>query len=589
MRHTLAIVLLAGCAGTSDSGTDPGGVPSNGHGAIFKGPLVEGSEVEWEMLDDNAVETGDEGETYVTNHLGDYELEMPSRGFIKVEAEGAFFDEATGGLKEVPIKLATYARVEPGQDVSVQINLLTDLIADRMLAELEAGVDYDEAQPALLAELHDALGIGVSDSAPQMPDQLSPWGDSDAQAYLLAVSAVLARAGEDLRLAGGGDIDVLLDDLRTDFAADGEIDADLQALIKQAEGNLDPDLATVSLQLLVKDLGESRQVPDLHRILDTDLDGIVNDDDNCPYVSNPDQAASAGSWGDACDDRFLSIDTTSGSGCGVRAVDGRIVCWQIDVPGFGGTAPRPDVKPTGAYTPWPSDEGLTGTYVHVSVDEYQICAVDTEGDLACWSPALGRFEVAGDFVRVEASRNRACAMDADGLATCVDPVGTVLVDELGPLRDLALVDGDQLLVADWEGTLAWVDLGAGLAGYALPDGAFIQVESGGERSVDQPWACALSESGAVACTGEHSLVDAAPAGDGYVDLAVGDGVACVQRDGEPAECWRAEDACPSLTDAPVGLTELTAEGCVTCGLDANGFGTCWPRKWYGERISYASF
>ncbi len=91
----------------------------------------------------------------------------------------------------------------------------------------------------------------------------------------------------------------------------------------------------------------------------------------------------------------------------------------------------------------------------------------------------------------------------------------------------------------------------------------------------------------MACFGESALVDDAPTGTGFTQLAVGGSVACVAKDGQTPVCWRDEEACPALDATPAGLDGLTAGGCQVCGTDSDEFGVCGPRKWYGERISYA--
>jgi hypothetical protein len=364
MRAPLLSLLLVACAGgngagTASGGTPPGGTPQGADGAVFKGPLAEGSEVEWVRLDAEGFETDEEGEAYITNHLGDYSLTMPSEGFLKIEAEGAYFDEATGGQKEVPIKIATYVRLEPGEPVAVQINLLTDLLSTRMLDRLQDGQEYDDALVELEDELFDALDIGFGEPLALSAHQVSPWEDTYESAYLFAVSAVIAEAAEAQRLGGEGDIDTLLETIREDFRDDGGIEPGISSVLADAELTLDPDLAVTSIRMLAADLGEDRPIPDPHRVLDSDGDGVVNADDNCRYVANPDQAADGGySWGDACDDRLLAISTGDETGCGVRAVDGSLVCWDSSLGRFGGTAPSPLVMPAGRVSPWPAVDGL---------------------------------------------------------------------------------------------------------------------------------------------------------------------------------------------------------------------------------------
>ncbi len=79
MRRQLVLAsLLAAACSNHDTGTSPGGTPSSANGFIFKGPLVKGSEIEWELLDKNAAETGKEGEADILNYLGTTPWSFPT-------------------------------------------------------------------------------------------------------------------------------------------------------------------------------------------------------------------------------------------------------------------------------------------------------------------------------------------------------------------------------------------------------------------------------------------------------------------------------------------------------------------------------
>ena len=56
------------------------------------------------------------------------------------------------------------------------------------------------------------------------------------------------------------------------------------------------------LQARFDELGWAEPVPDLNRVIDSDLDGLANADDNCRLVANADQAdADQDGIGDACE------------------------------------------------------------------------------------------------------------------------------------------------------------------------------------------------------------------------------------------------------------------------------------------------
>jgi hypothetical protein len=225
------------------------------------------------------------------------------------------------------------------------------------------------------------------------------------------------------------------------------------------------------------------------------------------------------------------------------------------------------------------------------VDELMFCAVEQAGPIDCWSPAVGRFGVDGDFWRVEASRSRVCGVDGDDLLTCVDLTGQPLLSGLGPVTDFALVAGDHLLTIDAaDGALTWLDTGGGLSDIPLPSGSFSKLEAGGDEIGDAPWACALSAvDGSVACFGDAALAASAPAGTGFTELAVGDGVACVARADELPTCWRDAEVCPDVQAPPAAVSGLTADGCQIAGIAGDALGVSWPRRWYGERIDYSNF
>ena len=56
--------------------------------------------------------------------------------------------------------------------------------------------------------------------------------------------------------------------------------------------------------------------------LDTDEDGVVNADDNCPAVANEDQAdADEDGVGDLCDDDFVPVEDEDADGDGITDAD----------------------------------------------------------------------------------------------------------------------------------------------------------------------------------------------------------------------------------------------------------------------------
>jgi hypothetical protein len=118
-------------------------------------------------------------------------------------------------------------------------------------------------------------------------------GDSDPNAYLFALSAVVAAAGKE-KAGVGGTVDAstqeLINTTAADLADDGKLSTSLVKQFTDAQHGLDPDLVMDQLRTRLSGLGSSATVPDLNRFLDGDGDGVVNASDNCPLTANPSQA-----------------------------------------------------------------------------------------------------------------------------------------------------------------------------------------------------------------------------------------------------------------------------------------------------------
>jgi len=156
-----------------------------------------------------------------------------------------------------------------------------------------------------------------------------------------------------------------------------------------------------------------------------------------------------------------------------------------------------------------------------------------------------------------------------------------VVNEAGPVRDVAIVGGDRLIVVHAvTGALSWIDAGSGAGSFSLPEGDFSTIAGHGPSD---PWACALATgTGELACFGDHPLVSSAPSEGGFTGVTVGATVACATRPDELPTCWRANTECPDIISPRGPLTDLTTDGCYVCGVDPLGFGECWPRRWTRE-------
>lgn len=90
--------------------------------------------------------------------------------------------------------------------------------------------------------------------------------------------------------------------LSIDLSDDGALAPSLTDELHAAQSTVDPEAVMTALAARLADLGSAATVPDIDRILDSDLDGVVNADDNCRRVANLDQVDADGNGpGDACE------------------------------------------------------------------------------------------------------------------------------------------------------------------------------------------------------------------------------------------------------------------------------------------------
>lgn len=316
----LAAITTAACGddgggegGSTAAGTSSGDATSSSSGdattvalvgAVEKGPFILGSSVTVSVLGADLAPTGQTFETETTSDLGEFTVPGLPLGPLALEGSGFYYDEIAGDLSEAELTLRALVVPGDGGAASAFVNLVTHLTKQRVEALVGEGESFAAAVSQAESELQQALAIttpGFQAGASGVEMTLAG-GDSDANAYLFAVSSVLVQVAHQ---AASGSVAARLQELLNTMASDlasGEVRASTRASIRDALLQLHVNRVAAGFAARMEELGLPPDVPDMHRVLDQDGDGLANLDDNCQLDPNDDQEdADADGRGDACD------------------------------------------------------------------------------------------------------------------------------------------------------------------------------------------------------------------------------------------------------------------------------------------------
>ncbi|HAB19119.1 MAG TPA: hypothetical protein DCE44_22100 [Verrucomicrobiales bacterium] len=262
-------------------------------GAVQKGPFVLGSTVNVSTLDAKGNPLGQVFNTKTSSDLGEFQVDFTASGQVSLEGSGFYYNEVSGGLSTASITLRAYYEITAGGKQEAYVNLVTHLTYDRIKRLVADGATFAAATKQAEDELRTALGVGGSSFVPGKAgiDMNILGGDTDANDYLFAVSALVAQAAATKATLGAGSVDAVLQELlnttAADLADDGKLTAALATTYQQAQLALQPEDIMNKLRARLSAIGSTASIPDLNRIIDTDGDGIPNAKDNCLLIANP--------------------------------------------------------------------------------------------------------------------------------------------------------------------------------------------------------------------------------------------------------------------------------------------------------------
>jgi hypothetical protein len=260
-------------------------------GDFRKGPFAVNSDVRVSMLDKRGEPNGKNYRTATENDSGDFRLTVPG-GVAEFSCTGKYFDELAGITIQTPLRLTAVAQVPEDGKRIVHVNAFTHLAARRTQRLMFEGKKYAVAAAQAESELRRELGIangeGSSPFAGTALDLLG--GNNPHTLYLFGVTSILCQAAADR--AGGvanpsdgsGDrssraMQAILDTLAADLERDGALTEANRRVISEAERTLDPEQARKGLEAWAKSKGSAALIPDLGKLVDTDRNGMSNEQD----------------------------------------------------------------------------------------------------------------------------------------------------------------------------------------------------------------------------------------------------------------------------------------------------------------------
>jgi hypothetical protein len=262
---------------------------------------------------------------------------------------------------------------------------------------------------------------------------------------------------------------------------------------------------------------------------------------------------------------FVAVTTTSDAACGIRS-DGAVECWSND----GTTVPAPP----GRFARL-SSAGSSGW------SDQRACGIHFDGSIDCWPLDHGYFNStvldspSGTFTRISNSASRLCAVRTDGTLACTGfgppPAGTFL--EIATEDSFACAIRSDLTVQCW---------GSGAAVASPPSGTFAQI------AVGFGFGCGIHTDQSIECWGADSNGSTTPPPGTFTHIASTDSGVCAIATDATVHCWGLAPAAPAGTaiDVDIGsgrICVVRTNGDVSCVTGTEN--SLWPDRDQYTKVS----
>lgn len=233
----LACLVIFACAKPEDNtdnttdGTEdnPSIIAEEIHGFAQKGQLIKGSQITAYALGSDLIATGESFPAQISDDMGTFKIiGRTTAPIFELNAQGYYFVENTGEISTAPIYLQTV--VNSGQ-ASVNLNLLTSLIAPRIKKLMSEGTLFKDAELQAQSELMRSLGYeGLTY---QLFSEMNIAGESNSDAILLAASCLLQEGRTT------GEVQAMITDIASSLEKYGSVSESLTNKLFEHAGDID--------------------------------------------------------------------------------------------------------------------------------------------------------------------------------------------------------------------------------------------------------------------------------------------------------------------------------------------------------------
>lgn len=236
-------------------------------GKVEKGPFVSGSTITIQPMNAKLQALGSLYSSTIHDNVGNFSFgsKLFDAPYAELTANGYFFNEVTGNLSQGTLNLR--GLVDLSDATTVNVNILTHLKYQRVLALVEKGESFTNANEQAQKELFTAFGL--QKYTEMDASRFSIIGGNEEAGALIAVSSLLMVDRSEAELTE------YLAKLCREFGQSGSFTEATKSQIKNDRNELSKHLSSIRNNIInrYESLGLSVEVKELTFFLDWDDDG----------------------------------------------------------------------------------------------------------------------------------------------------------------------------------------------------------------------------------------------------------------------------------------------------------------------------